>query len=83
VAKKLTPEEYQAYKKAWDSINLDTRTDSAALAKDSGSSREEYIRKMQEEARFVEARRRALRSASGLPRKVDYMTEYLKSQGVK
>lgn len=71
--RKLTPQEYQAFKKERQDIQLDSRL---AMQNDWPSSfipsRDEYVEQMQQEARFMEARMQALRARFGLPRKIDY-----------
>ena len=72
--KQLSHEEYQTYKKAWDGINLDFNSEMSDMRYPYilGDERAWYHDQMQTEARFREARRRALRSRYGLPRIVDY-----------
>ena len=72
--KQLTPEAYQQYKKAWNDINLDHNVEMSDMRYPyiTGNAREWYHDQMQVEARFREARRRALRAKFGLPRIVDY-----------
>lgn len=72
----LTPEQYQIYKKAWQAIDQDFEQSIRDLEypelRYQPNARDWFVQKMQEEGRFKEARRRALRAQSGLPRIVDY-----------